>query len=60
MFPINDDDNILANVNNFWGVDDYNPSVEDKLKIVYLVSKYVPLGDCSLSVDDDGNIIKSV
>ena len=58
-FPINDEDNILTNVSSFWEVDDYNPSVEDRLKIVYLASKYVPF-DCLLSVDGDGNIIKSV
>ncbi len=58
-FPINDEDNILTNVKNFWGLEDYNPSVEDRLKIVYLASKYVPF-DCLLSVDGDGNIIKSV
>lgn len=57
-FPINDRDDILTNVENFWELEEYNPSIEEKLKIVYLASKYVPL-DAELSVDKDwGNIYK--
>lgn len=41
-FSINEEDNILTEVKNFWELKDYNPSVEEKLKIVYLASKYVP------------------